>query len=139
MKNTSSCPKKAHGFSLLEVMLALALFASAGVMLVTTINEIGEITLQARILRNVEQGMESLLDEHSKMPQMVEGEKDYKAGADGVVYRVEVRQLDDVKNQDNEILANLFGIKVIAKWEDNGKPLEMSAETIRYAGMFLPQ
>ncbi len=131
-------PCRKAGFSLLEVMLALAIFASAGVMLVATINEIGTITIQARTLRNVEQGIESLLDEHSKAPQMMELEKDMKPGADGIAYKVTVRPLEDLKNQDNQILNGLFIIKVQARWQEDGQNMDMSAETIRYAGMYLP-
>lgn len=126
------------GFSLLEVMLALGIFATAGVLLVATINEIGGITMQARTLRNVEQGIESLLDEHSKVPQIMELEKDIKAGDDGIAYKVVVRALDDVKNQDNQILNGLFQIKVMARWMEDDRKMEMEAETVRYAGMFLP-
>lgn len=129
---------KRQGFSLLEVMLALAIFASAGVMLVATINEIGTITMQARTLRNVEQGMESLLDEHSKAPQMMELDKDVKAGQDGIAYKITVRPLEDLKNQDNQVLNGLFLIRVQARWEEDGQPMDMAAETIRYAGMYLP-
>jgi prepilin-type N-terminal cleavage/methylation domain-containing protein len=126
------------GFSLLEVMLAMAIFATAGVMLVATINEIGIITMQARTLRNVEQGMESLLDEHSKAPQMMELDKDIKAGQDGIAYKVTVRPLEDLKNQENQILNGLFLIRVQARWEEDGQSMDMSAETIRYNGMYLP-
>lgn len=129
---------KRNGFSLLEVMLALAIFASAGVMLVATINEIGTITMQARTLRNVEQGMESLLDEHSKAPQMMELEKDIKPGPDGIAYKVTVRPLEDLKNQDNQVLNGLFLIRVEARWEEDGQRMDMSAETVRYAGMYVP-
>ncbi len=128
-----------RGFSLLEVMLALALFSSAAVLLVETINEIGNITMQARTLRNVEQSMESLLDEYSKAPQMQELKKEIKPGADGVSYHVDIKALDEVKNQDGAILSGLFGVKVTAKWLEEGKPLQLEAETVRYAGMFLPQ
>ena len=139
MRNLIPSNSRTAGFSLLEVMLALALFATAAVILVETINEIGNITMQARTLRSVEQGMESVLDEYSKMPQIQEMEKDIKPGADGVTYNVVVKALDNVKNQDGNVLAGLFGIKVTAKWMEDTKPMQMEAETLRYAGMFLPQ
>ena len=128
-----------RGFSLLEVMLALALFATAAVVLVETMNEIGNITIQARNLRQVEQGIESLLDEYSKVPQMMELEKDLKAGKDGIGYKISVRPLENVKNQTAEILTGLFQITVTALWNEDGRPMQMQADTVRYAGMFLPQ
>jgi prepilin-type N-terminal cleavage/methylation domain-containing protein len=134
-----SIRRRDQGFSLLEVLMALALFATAAVALVETINEIGNITLLSRTLRTVDQGIESVLDEYSKMPQMQELEEDIKAGADGISYRVVVKSLDNIKNQENQVLGGLFGIKVTAKWLNDGQPMENSAETVRYAGMFLPQ
>jgi len=131
--------RRNQGFSLLEVMLALALFATAAVVLVETMNEIGNITIQARNLRQVEQGIESLLDEYSKVPQMMELEKDLKAGKDGIGYKISVKPLDNVKNQTGEILTGLFHVTVTALWQEDGRPMQMQADTVRYAGMFLPQ
>jgi prepilin-type N-terminal cleavage/methylation domain-containing protein len=139
MTASFSIRRRDQGFSLLEVLMALALFATAAVALVETINEIGNITLLSRTLRTVDQGIESVLDEYSKMPQMQELEEDIKAGADGISYRVVVKSLDNIKNQENQVLGGLFGIKVTAKWLNDGQPMENSAETVRYAGMFLPQ
>ena len=131
--------RSSRGFSLLEVMLALALFATAAVVLVETMNEIGNITIQARNLRQVEQGIESLLDEYSKIPQMMELEKDLKAGKDGIGYKISVRPLENVKNQTGEILTGLFQITVTALWQEDGRPMTIQADTVRYAGMFRPK
>ena len=131
--------RRKQGFSLLEVMMALALFAAAAVALVETINEVGNITVQARVLRTVEQGLESVLDEFSKTPQMQEREEEIKADDNGISYSVVIKSLDNLKNQDNQVLSGMFGIKVTAHWNLDGKKMESSAETIRYAGMFLPQ
>lgn len=119
--------------------MALALFAAAAVALVETINEVGNITVQARVLRTVEQGLESVLDEYSKMPQLQEMEQDIKEDDNGIAYSVVVKSLDNLKNQDNQVLSGMFGVKVTARWKLDGKKMESSAETVRYAGMFLPQ
>ena len=133
-------PRRDAGFSLLEVMLAMALFTTAAVVLVETINEIGNITLQARNLRSVEQTMESLLDEYSKMPQIQEKEVEPKLGlGDNVKFKITIKAVDDLKDQDNNILSGIFRIRVIASWQEEGKPMTMETETLRYSGMFLPQ
>ena len=126
------------GMTLLEVILALALFTTAAVALVVALNSIGLATLEARNMRAVEQNLEGIIDEESKRPQIAELEKDIKAGADGVAYRVRVTPVEDVRNQAGVQLNGLFRIVVTAKWKEDGRPMELEAETMRYAGMFMP-
>ena len=126
------------GMTLFEVILALALFTTAAVALVTALKTIGLATIEARNLRAVEQTLEGLIDEHSKAPQIVELEKDIKPGADGVAYKVRVEQVNNLKNQDGVQLNGLFRIMVSAKWREDGQPMQLEAETMRYAGMFMP-
>jgi type II secretory pathway pseudopilin PulG len=124
--------------TLFEVILALALFSTAAVALVVTINAIGSAAIEARSLRAIEQGLEGVMDEYSKNPQIMELDKDIKAGKDGVSYRVRIKPLQNLKNQDGLPLTNLFTVQVSATWKEDGEPLTMTAETIRYAGMYLP-
>jgi hypothetical protein len=130
--------RRALGMTLFEVILALALFTTAAVALVTALKTIGLATIEARNLRAVEQTLEGLIDEHSKVPQIVELEKDIKPGADGVAYKVRVEQVNNLKNQDGVQLNGLFRIVVSAKWREDGQPMQLEAETMRYAGMFMP-
>ena len=129
---------RASGMTLFEVILAMALFTTAAVALVTALNTIGLATIEARNLRAVEQTLEGLIDEHSKAPQIVELEKDIKPGPDGVAYRVVIEPVNNLKNQDGVQLNGLFRILVSAKWKEDGHPMQLEAETIRYAGMFMP-
>jgi len=124
--------------TLFEVILAMALFTTAAVALVTALSTIGLATIEARNLREVEQTLEGLIDEHSKAPQIVELEKDIKPGPDGVAYRVVIEPVNNLKNQDGVQLNGLFRIVVSAKWKEDGHPMQLEAETIRYAGMFMP-
>lgn len=66
------------GMTLLEVVLALAVFSVAAVALVGTINQIGEAAFEAQQIRTIEQGIESLLDYYSKLPQITETEETVK-------------------------------------------------------------
>jgi prepilin-type N-terminal cleavage/methylation domain-containing protein len=127
------------GMTLLEVVLALAVFSIAALALVGTLNQISEAAVETQILLEVEQSLESLIDEYGKMPQMRNLEEDIKAGSDGVAYRVKVEQVKDLKNQDGRFLQDMFRIEAIARWNDGSGVIEMKQETLRYAGAFLPQ
>ena len=124
--------------TLFEVLLALAIFAIAAVALVTAINQIGYAVLESRQYRNVEQGIESIIDEYSKAPVLDEMEKQLKPGKDGVTYTIKVSAVRDAKTQDGRILQGLFRIHVSGKWLENREPMELDAETLRFVGLFQP-
>jgi prepilin-type N-terminal cleavage/methylation domain-containing protein len=135
---TSRAKRRAQGMTLFEVILALAIFATVAVALVQAINAIGNATLEARDLRTVEQTLEGIIDEASKRPQIAELDKEIKPGADGIGYHVRIVPEDKLRNQNNVQLNGIFRITVTAKWKMDGKPMQLHAETMRYAGMFMP-
>lgn len=135
---TRSTRLNVRGMTLFEVLLALAIFAISAVSLVTAINQIGQAVLEARQYRNVEQGIESILDEYSKAPQLDDMEKEIKPGKDGVAFTVQITSLRDAKNQEGRILQGLFRIRVIARWKENREPMELEAETLRFVNLFQP-
>ncbi len=137
MKMPSQSPASA-GMTLLEVVIALAVFSLAAVALVGTINKIADVASDSQRLLEVEQTLESLIDEYGKVPQIRELEEDIKPGVDGVAYRVVIEQVKDLKNQEGRFLQDLYHITVTARWDDGGRPSEISADTLRYAGAFMP-
>ena len=130
--------RRVGGMTLFEVLLALAIFAIAAVALVTAINQIGHAVLEARQYRNVEQGIESIIDEYSKAPVLDEVEKQIKTGKDGVAYNVKITAVRDAKNQEARILQGLFRIHVTATWQENREAMSLEAETLRFVGLFQP-
>jgi prepilin-type N-terminal cleavage/methylation domain-containing protein len=127
-----------RGMTLLEVLMALAVFSVGAVALVQAINQMGHAVLEAHMFRNVDQAVESLMDEYSKRAFLQELREDVKAGADGVAYEVRVSQLNHVKNREGRPLQGLFKIEVTARWKENQQPLEVKAETVRNAALFQP-
>ena len=127
-----------QGMTLLEVVLALAVFSIAALALVGTLNQIAEAASESQILLEVEQNLESLIDEYGKMPQMRELEEEIKPGSDGVAYRVKVEMVKDLRNKDGRFLQDMFKITAIARWNDGGGVMELQADSMRYAGAFLP-
>lgn len=125
--------------TLLEVVLALAVFSIAALALVGTLNQISEAAVESQALLEIEQTLESLIDEYGKAPQIRNLEEDIKPGPDGVAYRVKVEQVKDLKNKDGRFLQDMFRIIAIARWDDGSGVIEVQADTLRYAGAFLPQ
>jgi prepilin-type N-terminal cleavage/methylation domain-containing protein len=133
-----SHPQKSSGMTLLEVVLALAVFSIAALALVGTMNQIAEAATESQTILEIEQTLESLIDEYGKMPQMRNLEEDIKPGSDGVAYRVKVEQVKDLRNQDGQFLQDMFRIQAFARWDDGGGVIELEADSMRYAGAFLP-
>lgn len=122
--------------TLLEVVLALAVFSIAALALVGTLNQIAEAASESQILLEVEQNLESLIDEYGKMPQMRELEEEIKPGSDGVAYRVKVEMVKDLRNKDGRFLQDMYKITAIARWNDGGGVMELQADSMRYAVVF---
>lgn len=135
---TISHHQKSSGMTLLEVVLALAVFSIAALALVGTMNQIAEAATESQTILEIEQTLESLIDEYGKMPQMRNLEEDIKPGSDGVAYRVKVEQVKDLRNQDGQFLQDMFRIQAFARWDDGGGVIELEADSMRYAGAFLP-
>lgn len=129
---------KRAGFTLFEVLLALAVFSMAAVALVATLNQIGEAAYEARQYRTIELNLESLLDEYSKMPQLQELDEELPTGPDGIGYRVTISEVTDLQNQDGVALNGIFRILVVAAWQEGRDKMSLEAETMRFSGAFLP-
>lgn len=127
-----------RGMTLLEVVIALAVFSIAALALVGTINKIADTATDSQRFLEIEQTLESLIDEFGKVPQIRELEEEIKPGPDGVAYRVVIEQIKDLKNQEGRFLQDTFRIQAFARWNDGSGATELSAETLRYAGAFLP-
>ena len=122
--------------TLLEVMLALMIFAIAAVAYVGAINQMGESVIITSTVRNVEIGLSSYLDEYSKAPQIQELDKEFKADENGIIYRIVIKPVENLKNKQNQPIVGIFRVLVTAKWKDGGNARTMEAETLRYAGMY---
>jgi len=51
---------------------------------------------------------------------------------------VVIQQVKDLKNQEGRFLQSMFRIQATARWDDGSGPVEVQAETLRYAGAFMP-
>jgi prepilin-type N-terminal cleavage/methylation domain-containing protein len=127
-----------HGMTILEVILALAVFGTAAVALVQTINKIAEVSLESQKIQEVEQTLESLIDEQSKTDSLREQEISVKPGADGVKYSVKIQEVKDLRSKEGQVLSGLYRISAVARWDD-GEPMEISAETLRNINSMLPK
>lgn len=124
--------------TLFEVLLALAVFGVAALALVKTLQLMGEMTLESRVMRAVEQGLESVMDEYGKTPVLQELQEEIPADANGISYLVVIRPLETLRNQEGRVLLGMFMIQATASWMNGGQRMEKQAETVRFANAFMP-
>jgi prepilin-type N-terminal cleavage/methylation domain-containing protein len=129
---------RAQGMTLLEVILALALFSLAAVAIVQQITTIAQAAMEARTMRNIEQRLEGVMDEYSKKPQIAELNDKMDADGEGVSFHVKIIPVQNIRTKAGIQLANLFRITVRAEWLEGNQKQHLEESTLRYAGMYNP-
>ena len=131
-------PIKAKGFLLLEMVLALAVFAMAATGFVVALQRMSQAAAVARDELQVTRILESALNETLSLPVLEEGELSDVAGDGSIDILVQIRPLEDLQNQNGETLNEMFRIGITARWYENGDWQERSIETWRYARLYQP-
>ena len=135
-----------RGYVMMEIVIALGLFAAVAVSLVKALHMTSQtaLTIQdemriERILRsamtdalsnpNLEEGSETV-----DLTEITEDEKSFFTGQiETIVEPVEL------ENEDGQLLQNMFRIEVIFYWQgEDGAWQQQSAETWRYANLYRP-
>ena len=127
------------GFTILEVLLALAIFVSMAVgvtraldMIVVSSVRSGE---EVRMIRN----LETLLTEASKAAQFEEGTLYLGAENQGTVDEVNYERIIEeleMENMDGQQLQQMWRIAIVASYQRNGELIERVAETFRYEPLY---
>ena len=109
-------PKRQAGFTLWEVMLAVAIFALVVTALaVTLIRALDAAKVEQRETA-VRLRLQTMLAE-ARANRLVPGRETQDPDAQGVVYEQEISRLDDLRNQREQPLPNLYTLTVRALWK----------------------
>jgi Tfp pilus assembly protein PilV len=132
-----------RGFTLLEALLALFIFSTTVISLVEAINMAGQTVLLARKQRQVQARLETLLLEATRSPEMLgklrNNESQSSSVKEGdVTFTTRTASLE-LKNMDDRVLPDMFGVSITAQWNEGRAPQEVSAETWLFAPMFQPR
>jgi type II secretory pathway component PulJ len=138
LKSESSSCKKAKGFLLLEVVLALAVFAIACTGLTVAFNRMGSAASLAQSELRITRILDSALTEQLSLPSLEEGVTQISVEGTDMELDVIIEAIEDLENQEGVLLQQMFHIEVIAKWYHNGAWQERSVETWRYSPMYQP-
>lgn len=125
-----------RGFLLLEMVLALAIFAMATTGFVVALHRMSQAASMSQNEARVSRILDSAMSEAMSVPMLEPGETRYEIGNTGIEVLTLVEQLDELETDDGAVLQEMFRIKVIARWYENGAWEERVAETWRYGLMY---
>ncbi|MEM7010278.1 MAG: prepilin-type N-terminal cleavage/methylation domain-containing protein [Verrucomicrobiota bacterium] len=129
---TPIAPRSDRGFTLLEGIFAMFLFAVAAVALTEALNTIGLASFEGQQAAQVESIVRTYLTEASRAPELETGERVFEL-EDGLTnVRVFVEELD-LTSRNGETLTDMLRIEVTAFRNEYGREKILgSAETWRY-------
>lgn len=120
------------------MVLALAVFAIACTGLTVAFHRMAGAASLAQSELRITRILDSALTEQLSLPTLEEGVSQIPVEGTDIELDVVIEPIEDIENQDGELLQEMFHIKVIANWYENGAWQERSAETWRYNPMYQP-
>jgi hypothetical protein len=127
-----------RGYLLLEVVLAIAVFAIACTGLTVAFHRMAAAASLAQSELRITRILDSALTEQLSLPMLEEGVTQVPIEGSDIELDVVIEPIEDMENQDGELLQQMFHIRIIANWYENGAWQERSAETWRYNPMYQP-
>ena len=127
-----------HGFLLLEMVLALAVFGIAATGFVVALHRMAALATLAQSELRITRILDSALDETLSLPTLVEGVTNTTVAETGIELDTTIEILDKMENQDGQFLQGMYRIEVRARWFENSQWQERAVETWRYSNMYQP-
>jgi prepilin-type N-terminal cleavage/methylation domain-containing protein len=130
-------PSKKAGFTILELLMAMALFAIAGVSLAEALNLISLTVTETIEESELREQLRAVMLEVTRDPNLTAETRETEANTEGLAFRIDIERLE-LNNEEGESLANMFSVKVTALRIQSGGRKETldSASTIVNPGIF---
>ena len=124
------------GFTLLELLMAMGVFAIAAVALANAINQISLSVAESAEEVAVREQLRGILLEATRSNDLAEGSRTIDNGQ-GIVFQINVEKLN-LRNRQAETLDDIYEVTAIARRELGGQRSEIveSADTWVFRDMF---
>lgn len=134
------------GYLLLEIIIALGLFATVAVSLVKALHMTGRAADTIQEEMRIDQILRSAMTDALSNPYLEEGSVTVDlaemTGDDDSFFPGEIKTIVEpleLENEDGQLLQNMYRIEVIFYWRDGlGERQQRSAETWRHASLYRP-
>jgi len=127
-----------HGFLLLEVILALAVFSAAATGFAVALHQMAKAAALAQNELRITRIVDSALEETLSLPLLEEGTTTTQVAKTGIEMATTIAILPDLQNEDGTSLQEMYSITVTARWFESGEWKQRSAETWRYGRLYQP-
>lgn len=129
------------GFLLMEVVLAIGVFAIAATAFAVALHRTSDLASAAQRKLKMTRILESALSEAMSYPVLEEGTTSVaveEMSEQGLEIGTTVELLPEMENEDGQLLQEMYRIEVVARWFENAVRQEQSAETWRYSRLYQP-
>lgn len=135
MKLTLS--KRKRGFVLFEVLLAFAILASVTTAFAVALNQIAELSQFGRTESEVQRILDSALIDAAMLPIIEAESYDYNLNEmGGVDIEVTIEPMEELETEQGQILTGLMRVQVLARYYQDGEPVERRAEIWRNSRLY---
>ncbi|MFC7336318.1 hypothetical protein ACFQY0_03945 [Haloferula chungangensis] len=134
--------RKARGFLMMEVVLAIGIFAIAATGFAVALARTSDAAALAQRRMQITRILDSALREALSLPVLEEGTTTVslleEIGAAPVEVDTTIEILNELTNQDGQLLQQMYRIEVTANWYQDGAWNNETAETWRYGRLYQP-
>ena len=136
---TANPPPQSHpGFLLLEVVLALGVFAIAATGITVSFHRMGQAASLAQQELRITRILDSALTQQLSLPTLQESTTQVPIPDTDIELDIIIAPIKNLENLKGEPLREMYRITITANWFANGTPQTRTAETWRYNLMYQP-
>ncbi len=137
--NTATIHRRsAKGYLLLEVVLAMGIFALAATGFSIALQKSADASDMAAREMQVTRILQSSLDEAISIPNLEEGEFSQKLEERSMEIVTKYEKMEEIENKDGQLLQEMWRITVTAYFMQGNTQLDRSAVTWRYGRLYQP-
>jgi hypothetical protein len=130
--------RTAKGYLLLEVVLAMGIFALAATGFSIALQKSADASDMAAREMQVTRILQSSLDEAISIPTLEEGETSQKLEERSMEIVTKYEKMEEMENIDGQLLQDMWRITVTAYFMQGNTQLDRSAVTWRYGRLYQP-
>lgn len=138
MKVRPTMTRPARGYLLLEVVLAMGIFALAATGFTIALQKAADASDMAAREMQVTRMLQSSLDAAISIPVLEEGEASEKLEERQMEVVTKYEKMEEMENQDGQLLQDMWRITVTAYFLQGNTELSRTAVTWRYGRLYQP-
>lgn len=138
MRTNPSVSRPARGYLLLEVVLAMGIFALAATGFTIALQKAADASDMAAREMQVTRMLQSSLDAAISIPVLEEGETTEQLEERQMEIVTKYEKMEEMENQDGQLLQDMWRITVTAYFFQGNTELSRTAVTWRYGRLYQP-